>query len=120
MSEDPLISEMHVDEVTYPGKGVGRIDGLVTFVPGALKGEQVRVKEVHRHKRHRAASLVEVLEYPKLSAANKKIQKLFQILYSIVKNYQFYILVSGSTPGSVFSDLELLIFKKQCMIDEKT
>jgi 23S rRNA (uracil1939-C5)-methyltransferase len=62
MSEDPLISEMHVDEVTYPGKAVGRIDGLVTFVPGALKDEQVRVKEVHRHKRHRAASLIEVLE----------------------------------------------------------
>ena len=62
VEDDALISEMRVDEVAYPGKGVGRVDGLVTFVPGALKGERVRVQERHRHKRYRAAGLVEVLE----------------------------------------------------------
>ena len=49
--------------------------------------------------------LVEVLEYPKLSGANKKNQKLFQIFYSIVKNYYFCLLVSGSTPDYVFSSI---------------
>ena len=62
--------------------------------------------------------LVEVLEYPKLSGANKKNQKLFQILYSIVKNYYFCILVSGSTPDYVFSSimhgfLNIKIFKSE-------
>ncbi|MDA1043776.1 MAG: methyltransferase [Verrucomicrobia bacterium] len=59
--EDPFVAEMHVDEVTYPGKAVGRVDGLVTFVPGALEGEHVRIQERHRHKRYRDASVLEVI-----------------------------------------------------------
>ncbi len=53
--------DMTVDEVAYPGKGVGRADGLVTFVPDVLEGEHVRASEVHRYKRHRTARVLTVM-----------------------------------------------------------
>lgn len=42
------------------GEGVGRLDGLAVFVPGALPGERVRVHLTERHERFARAALVEV------------------------------------------------------------
>ena len=54
--------ELAIDGLSHDGQGVGRIDQQVVFVPGALPGERVRVKIVHRARRHDLAELLEVLE----------------------------------------------------------
>ena len=58
---DPSIRELEIGDVAYGGRGVGRDEGLVVFVPGALPGERVRVRLTARHKRFCEADLIDVL-----------------------------------------------------------
>lgn len=51
-----------IQDVGYRGRGVGRDEGQVIFVPGVIAGERVRVRVTHRHKRFCDAQLVEILE----------------------------------------------------------
>lgn len=53
--------ELTISEVAYPGRGLGRSEGLVVFVPGVLPGEIVRARIIRKHKRHADAALLEVL-----------------------------------------------------------
>jgi len=54
--------DLPIHGLSHDGQGVGRIEQQVVFVPGALPGEQVRVRLVHRAKRHFVAELLSVLE----------------------------------------------------------
>jgi tRNA/tmRNA/rRNA uracil-C5-methylase (TrmA/RlmC/RlmD family) len=56
----PVI-EVIVDGFAHGGEGVGRIDGKVVLVAGALPGERVRVTVIEDHPRWSRAHLVEVL-----------------------------------------------------------
>jgi len=53
--------EVIVDGFTHGGEGVGRIDGKVVLIAGALPGERVRVHVVEDRPRWSRARLVEVL-----------------------------------------------------------
>ncbi|WP_255376838.1 23S rRNA (uracil(1939)-C(5))-methyltransferase RlmD [Cyanobium sp. NIES-981] len=53
--------EIRIDGLSHDGQGVGRHDGVACFVPGALPGERVTVRLVHRARRHWLTSLEEVL-----------------------------------------------------------
>jgi 23S rRNA (uracil1939-C5)-methyltransferase len=54
--------ELSVEDVVYRGKGLGRHDGMVVFVPATLKGERVEVELTVRRKRHAEGRLLRVLE----------------------------------------------------------
>ena len=58
---DPGIREVHVDGFAHGGEGVGRIDGKVVLVAGALPGERVHVRLTEEHPRWSRAELVDVL-----------------------------------------------------------
>lgn len=53
--------ELEVTGLTHSGDGVGRIEGQVCFVPGALPGESVRVQLRQATRRHWLAELEAVL-----------------------------------------------------------
>jgi tRNA/tmRNA/rRNA uracil-C5-methylase (TrmA/RlmC/RlmD family) len=55
------VTEVLVDGFAHGGEGVGRIDGKVVLVAGALPGERVRVTVVEDHPRWSRADLLEVL-----------------------------------------------------------
>jgi tRNA/tmRNA/rRNA uracil-C5-methylase (TrmA/RlmC/RlmD family) len=56
-----IVTEVIVDGFAHGGEGVGRIDGKVVLVAGALPGERVRVTVTEDHPRWSRADLVEVL-----------------------------------------------------------
>lgn len=51
-----------VDDLTREGMGLGRIDGQVILVEGALPGDRVEVRLVHQAKRHAVGKLVRLLQ----------------------------------------------------------
>ncbi len=53
--------EVSVTAVAYGGDGVGRVEGVVCFVPGALPGDVVRARVYRRVKNTMWARLLEVL-----------------------------------------------------------
>lgn len=53
--------QLTIHDVTYPGKGVARHDGVVHFVEGALTGETVTARVTQRHKNFVDAELVEIV-----------------------------------------------------------
>jgi tRNA/tmRNA/rRNA uracil-C5-methylase (TrmA/RlmC/RlmD family) len=55
------VTEVAIDGFAHGGEGVGRIDGKVVLVAGALPGERVRVDVIEDHPRWSRARLVEVL-----------------------------------------------------------
>ena len=55
------LTEVIVDGFAHGGEGVGRIDGKVVLIAGALPGERVRVTVTEDHPRWSRARLVEVL-----------------------------------------------------------
>lgn len=59
------VGDQHVFEITgltHEGRGVGRVDGRVVFVPDSIPGDRVKVRLVHVKERLAHAELVEVLE----------------------------------------------------------
>jgi 23S rRNA (uracil1939-C5)-methyltransferase len=54
--------ELTIDALGFEGISVGRIDGHVHFVKGALPGERVRARIIGKKKKHIIAETVEVLE----------------------------------------------------------
>lgn len=54
--------ELQVVDLNHSGEGVGRREGFVYFVPGALPGEQVAVAVEAVHRRYGRARLLEVLQ----------------------------------------------------------
>lgn len=55
--------ELTIDSLSYNGgRGVGRYDGVVVFVPGTAPGDRVRVRVTERKPRFLEAELLEILE----------------------------------------------------------
>lgn len=59
---DRGLQSLTVDDLTRDGLGVGRLDGQVVLVEGALPGDRVEVRLVHQAKRHATGRLVRLLE----------------------------------------------------------
>lgn len=53
--------ELTIDDWSHDGRGVGRRDGKVVFVDGALPGETVRVQQTGRNRNFDEATTLEVL-----------------------------------------------------------
>ena len=54
--------ETDIVDLSHDGRGVARLAGKATFVPGALPGERVRLGRVQRHRHYDQAQLLEVLQ----------------------------------------------------------
>jgi len=54
--------ELHIDDLTRDGQGVGRHGAQVVFVAEALPGDRLQARIVHRGRRHLQATLVHLLE----------------------------------------------------------
>lgn len=54
-------NEIHIDGLGHGGEGLGRIDGEVCFIPGALPGDTVRVGEIQRRKGVARARVEEIV-----------------------------------------------------------
>jgi 23S rRNA (uracil1939-C5)-methyltransferase len=52
--------EVLIEDVDHQGRGVCRIQGKACFVPGALRGETVRIRRLKRLRRYDEAELVEI------------------------------------------------------------
>ncbi|MFN9644832.1 MAG: 23S rRNA (uracil(1939)-C(5))-methyltransferase RlmD [Cyanobacteriota bacterium] len=53
---------LRIDDLTKEGIGLGRLDGQVILVAGALPGDRVQVRLTHRARRHAVATLVALLD----------------------------------------------------------
>ena len=60
MTKDQII-EMEITDLNNLGNGVGRLDGQVVFVRGAVSGDFVRAKVIKVNKSFAVAKLVEVI-----------------------------------------------------------
>src|SRR5204862_7879778 len=54
--------DVTIDSLAHGGAGVGRLDGYVVFVRGAMPGDRVRAKIVKRKRAYAEALSVELLE----------------------------------------------------------
>jgi len=54
--------DIEITNIAYGGKGVGRYDGKVVFVPHVLSGELVRVQLLKEHPKYINAQLVTIIE----------------------------------------------------------
>ncbi len=50
-----------IESLSYDGRGVTHLDGKTVFIEGALPGERVRLRYLHRHRRYDIGELVENL-----------------------------------------------------------
>ncbi len=55
------ILELDIDAMAFGGRGIGRVDGFVIFVPGAVPGDRVRIRIKKKKKSFAEAHLVEIL-----------------------------------------------------------
>ncbi|MHC6181109.1 23S rRNA (uracil(1939)-C(5))-methyltransferase RlmD [Clostridium sp. JNZ X4-2] len=53
---------LQIDGMGYQGEGVGKINGFTIFVPGAIKGEKIKIKAVKVNKNFAFGKLLEVIE----------------------------------------------------------
>lgn len=53
---------IHIEKLVYEGHGLGRVDGYIWFVSGALPGEWVEAEPVRRAAKHGFAKAVQILE----------------------------------------------------------
>jgi 23S rRNA (uracil1939-C5)-methyltransferase len=61
VSKDDVV-ELRIEGSAFEGKSVGRIGGMVVFVPFAVPGDRVRVRVVRKRSRYAEATIEEVLE----------------------------------------------------------
>ena len=54
--------EVEITDIAYGGSGIGRVDGLVYFIPNTIPGEYVAAEVVKLKKKYALALLVEVLQ----------------------------------------------------------
>jgi 23S rRNA (uracil1939-C5)-methyltransferase len=54
--------QLHIDSVAYGGQGIGRLDGLVFFVRGAIPGDSVSAQVIKKKKDYAEARIVSLLE----------------------------------------------------------
>ncbi|MDS1028957.1 23S rRNA (uracil(1939)-C(5))-methyltransferase RlmD [Bacillota bacterium LX-D] len=61
----PQVGEIHTLEITglsHEGAGVGRIEGLAVFIPGALPGETVRIKLTKVKSKFGQGEIVQIIQ----------------------------------------------------------
>ena len=51
-----------IESLGYEGEGVAKIDGYPIFIPGALKGESVRIEIIKAKKKYAYGKLIEIIE----------------------------------------------------------
>lgn len=56
------IIDIDIDSIGFEGIAIGRLDGVVHFVSGALPGERIRARVVRSKKRFVEAETIEILE----------------------------------------------------------
>ena len=61
MSKQEENYQLQIEGFTAEGAGVARLDGLAVFVPGALPGEVVNVRLIHRRSNFAISQLIECL-----------------------------------------------------------
>lgn len=61
MSRDDLI-DIEIENAAFEGTSVGRVDGMVVFVPFGVPGDRLRVRVVKKRARYAEATIEEVLE----------------------------------------------------------
>src|SRR5438270_7741427 len=54
--------ELRIDSLAFGARGVGRVNGFVVFVDGALPGDRVRVRVQRVKRRHAEARALDVIE----------------------------------------------------------
>src|SRR4030095_13494 len=57
------VLDLTVDDLAFGGEGVGRVDGYVVFVRGALPGDRLRVRIVEARSRF-GRGVIESIESP--------------------------------------------------------
>ncbi len=55
------VAEARIESLNYDGRGVGRVNGKVVFVDGALPGETVRFRFLSRHRNYDSGAVQEIL-----------------------------------------------------------
>ena len=60
--EKGQIVEFYIDDMSAEGQGIGRADGLVVFVPGAVVGDKVKAQLTKVKKSYAFSKLVEIVE----------------------------------------------------------
>jgi 23S rRNA (uracil1939-C5)-methyltransferase len=56
-------SVVSITDITFPHDwGVGQVDGVVTFVPGAVVGDKVRIRMTKTKRRHRFGKIIGLIE----------------------------------------------------------
>lgn len=53
--------ELGIDKMAYGGRGIGRLDGLVVFVRGAVPGDRIRARIYKKRKDYAEAEITELL-----------------------------------------------------------
>jgi len=54
--------ELDIDSAAYEGKGIGKLDGQVVFVPNTAPGDRVKTRIIKKKKSYLEGKLLEVLE----------------------------------------------------------
>ena len=54
--------EITIDSLSYGGAGVGRVEGIVYFVPFSCPGDRLEVRITEKEKRYRRAEIVRIIE----------------------------------------------------------
>lgn len=54
--------EITIDSLSYGGAGVGRIEGIVYFVPFSCPGDKLEITVTKKEKRYREAEIVRIIE----------------------------------------------------------
>jgi 23S rRNA (uracil1939-C5)-methyltransferase len=62
---------LSIESYGHEGEGVGKLDGFTVFIPGALKGETVKIKMIKVNKNYGIGKLLEVLE-----ASQKRVEPI--------------------------------------------
>ncbi len=63
--EKGQVVDVKIEDMSQEGQGIGRADGLVVFVPGAVVGDVVRTELTKVKKNYAFSRLVEIVEYSK-------------------------------------------------------
>ncbi|MBL7213991.1 MAG: 23S rRNA (uracil(1939)-C(5))-methyltransferase RlmD [Desulfobacteraceae bacterium] len=54
--------ELAIDKMAYGGRGIGRLDGFVVFVRGAMPGDKIRARIYKKKKDYAEANIVQLLD----------------------------------------------------------
>lgn len=62
MPVEPKVFELHITDVAYGGRGIGRYDGEVIFVPHVLPGEVIQARKVRERNNFSVAEVIKIIQ----------------------------------------------------------